>query len=69
MPVEAKPLFRPDVLRARLAGFALPAHVDAFRLEHHLSDLVNAAYHLTPDEIALLWQTAPPRMPIGGLRG
>jgi len=31
MPVEAKPLFRPDVLRARLAGFALPGHVEAFR--------------------------------------
>ncbi len=39
---------------------------EALRLEHHLSDLVNAAYHLTPDEIALLWQTAPPRMPVGG---
>jgi hypothetical protein len=24
---EAKPLFRPDVLRARLAAFALPPHV------------------------------------------
>ncbi len=31
MPVEAKPLFRPDVLRARLAGFALPERVEAFR--------------------------------------
>ena len=39
---------------------------EALRLERHLSDLVNAAYHLTPDEIALLWQTAPPRMPVGG---
>jgi len=39
---------------------------EALRLEHHLSDLVGAAYHLTPAEIALLWQTAPPRMPIGG---
>jgi hypothetical protein len=33
-------------------------------LEHEISDLVNAAYGLTPDEIALLWATAPPRMPI-----
>jgi len=32
-------------------------------LERRLSDLVNAAYGLTPDEIALLWSTAPPRMP------
>ncbi|MDY0166186.1 MAG: hypothetical protein RBS80_06555 [Thermoguttaceae bacterium] len=43
-----------------------PLAAEALRLEHRLSDLVNAAYHLTPDEIALLWQTAPPRMPIGG---
>lgn len=34
------------------------------QLEHRLSDLVNQAYQLTPDEIALLWKTAPPRMPI-----
>jgi aryl-alcohol dehydrogenase-like predicted oxidoreductase len=38
-------------------------------LEHELSDLVNAAYGLTPAEIALLWSTAPPRMPIPGPRG
>ena len=42
---------------------------EALRLEHHLSDLVNAAYQLTPAEIALLWQTAPPRMPISGHAG
>jgi hypothetical protein len=29
-----------------------------------LSDLVNQAYALTPAEIALMWQTAPTRMPI-----
>ena len=34
------------------------------QLEQTVSDLVNQAYGLTPDEIALLWQTAPPRMPI-----
>jgi hypothetical protein len=33
-------------------------------LERTLSDLVNRAYALTPSEIALRWQTAPPRMPI-----
>ncbi|HPM83476.1 MAG TPA: Eco57I restriction-modification methylase domain-containing protein [Candidatus Anammoximicrobium sp.] len=37
---------------------------EAVKLEHELSDLVNAAYGLTPDEIALMWKTAPPRMPI-----
>jgi hypothetical protein len=33
-------------------------------LEQQISDLVNAAYGLTPEEIVLMWQTAPPRMPI-----
>jgi len=33
-------------------------------LEHAISDLVNAAYGLTPDEIALLWSSALPRMTI-----
>jgi hypothetical protein len=33
MPVEAKPLFRPDVLRSHLAGFSLPS-VGAAKLEH-----------------------------------
>jgi len=37
---------------------------EAQALEAQLSDLVNAAYGLTPEEVALLWQTAPPRMPI-----
>ena len=31
MPVEAKPLFRPDVLRPYLRAFQLPAHVPGFR--------------------------------------
>jgi hypothetical protein len=31
MPVEAKPLFRPGVLRAHLAAFSFPGHVEAFR--------------------------------------
>ena len=33
MPVEAKPLFRPDVLRSHLSGFSVPT-VDSARLEH-----------------------------------
>jgi hypothetical protein len=37
---------------------------EALRLETELSNLVNQAYGLTPEEIALMWQTAPPRMPI-----
>jgi hypothetical protein len=31
VPIEAKSLFRPDVLRNHLEGFDLPAHLDAFR--------------------------------------
>jgi hypothetical protein len=37
---------------------------ESLTLERTLSDLVNQAYALTPAEIALMWQTAPPRMPI-----
>ena len=36
---------------------------EARALERRLADLVNAAYGLTAEEIALLWETAPPRMP------
>jgi hypothetical protein len=42
---------------------------EAVKREHEISDLVNAAYGLTPDEIALMWSTAPPRMPISAPRG
>ena len=34
-----------------------------FGLEQRVSDLVNAAYRVTAAEVALLWETAPPRMP------
>jgi hypothetical protein len=37
---------------------------EALHLEHRLHDLVNEAYGLTPDEVRLMWDTAPPRMPI-----
>jgi hypothetical protein len=37
---------------------------EAMRLEQRLSDLVNQAYGLTPEAVALMWRTAPPRMPI-----
>ena len=54
-------------LRAEYARSIEPARAlaaEALKLENQLSDLVNEAYGLTPDEVALLWQTAPPRMPI-----
>jgi hypothetical protein len=47
--------------------YAIPIQRDraeANRLEHRLSDLINQAYQLTPEEIELMWRTAPPRMPI-----
>jgi hypothetical protein len=48
---------------ARTIEPARTAAREALQLERQLSDLVNAAYGLTPDEVALLWKTAPPRMP------
>ncbi len=36
---------------------------EARRLEAQLAELVNAAYGLTAEEVALMWQTAPSRMP------
>ena len=45
----------------------LPAQIlvrEARGLEQQVSDLVNEAYGLTPEEVTLMWDTAPPRMPI-----
>ena len=53
------------------AGRALPDHPpcpgpgrEALALERKISDLVNEAYGLTPEEVELMWETAPPRMPV-----
>jgi hypothetical protein len=37
---------------------------ETLTLERRVSDLVNEAYGLTPEEVSLIWATAPPRMPI-----
>jgi hypothetical protein len=37
---------------------------DAEQLERQVSDVVNAAFGLTPADVRLMWDTAPPRMPI-----
>jgi hypothetical protein len=37
---------------------------ETLKLERTLSDLVNQAYALTSAEVELMWQTAPPRMPV-----
>jgi hypothetical protein len=54
-------------LKKEYADTVIPARnaaADILVLERKLSDLVNAAYSLTPDEVALMWRTAPPRMPL-----
>jgi hypothetical protein len=53
---------RDEYIRTIEPARALAA--ETLKLERTLSDLVNQAYALTPAEIALMWQTAPPRMPI-----
>lgn len=53
-------------LREMYGDEALPIQArrrEALILERRLGNLVNEAYGLTPEEVALLWSTAPPRMP------
>jgi hypothetical protein len=45
-----------------------PSATEALALERQINDLVNA-YGLTPEEVKLMWQTAPPRMPVGAEYG
>ncbi len=62
----------PAALKGLQSGYAeqiapiQQCRIEAMALERKLSDLINAAYDLTPEEIALLWTTAPPRMPLSG---
>ncbi len=37
--------------------------IEARQLEQRVADLLNAASGLTPEEVALMWRTGPPRMP------
>ncbi len=55
-----------QALKAEHARSVVPLQAlaaEARRLEDRVAGLVNAAYGLTPEEVALLWRTAPPRMP------
>ncbi len=60
----------PAALKDLQAGYAeqfVPIQqyrAEAAMLERKLNDLINTAYGLTAEEIALLWATAPPRMPL-----
>jgi len=56
-------------LRDEHARTIIPAQAlasEALGLERRISDLVNEAYGLTPEDVKLMWETAPPRMPIPG---
>jgi hypothetical protein len=48
----------------RTFGLARALAAEILNLERALSDLVIQAYALALAEIALMWQTASPRMPI-----
>ena len=53
-------------LRAEYTNSIEPARTHAaetLRLERTLSDLINHAYGLTPEEVQLIWDNSPPRMP------
>ncbi|NCC33911.1 MAG: hypothetical protein EOM24_18125 [Chloroflexia bacterium] len=61
----------PSGLRALRNGYHEQAppvqqnRANALQRERHLATLVNTAYGLTPEELALMWENAPPRMPGG----
>ncbi len=61
----------PAGLRALRDGYSEQARPiqersrEALGLERRLAAIVNEAYGLTPEEVDLLWRTAPPRMPVG----
>lgn len=65
------PRLTPNALSELLnthAHYAAPAqHRQAaiYNLERRLAERVNQAYRLTDEDIALMWRTAPPRMPGG----
>ena len=50
--------------RTRTIEPARALAAETLNLERTLSDLADQAYALTPAEIALMWKTAPLRMPI-----
>jgi len=65
----------PAGLRALRDGFAEQAapakarRAEAAALERRVAALVNQAYGLAPEEVDLMWRTAPPRMPGEGAGG
>ena len=64
-----KPLTVADMKRLKEEHSASVAPLQALEreaegLERQVSDLVNEAFGLTPEDVRLMWETAPPRMPI-----
>ena len=60
----------PNMIKALQAGYTeqitpiQQSRTETLALESKLSNLINTAYGLTAEEIAQLWATAPPRMPL-----
>jgi hypothetical protein len=55
-----------STLRSEYTATVEPARAVALasvNLERRVSDAVNLSFGLTPEETALMWSTAPPRMP------
>jgi hypothetical protein len=52
--------------QSRLDGGVTLTGISSELLAHEraLAAMVERAYGLTPEEIALMWRTAPPRMPL-----
>ncbi len=59
----------PATLKALRSGYTEQAtpmqkrQAEAVVLERTIADVINAAYGLTPEDVDLMWATAPPRMP------
>jgi hypothetical protein len=62
-PLSAAQLNALKAMHARSVTPLQALAAEARQLEHRVAGLVNAAYGLTPEEVALMWRTAPPRMP------
>ncbi len=70
---QRRPKSQPRLNPAALAelkrvheSYALPERqrrAEMAKRERRLADLVNQAYGLSEEEVALMWRTAPPRMP------
>ena len=68
---KKKPLTVADMkrLKEEHAASVVPLQAlerEADGLERQVSDLVNEAFGLTSEDVRVMWETAPPRMPLAG---